>query len=183
MSKIFTLAEYLQYETEFEGFYEVENGQIVKLPTDTFQNNCIINRLIIILVEHFGLERISNKTEIIISGRRFNSRCPDLVVFSEEQLPEVYQLKRSTISVDMLPPLLVVEVVSTGKKAKDRDYRYKRSEYAARGIDYYWIIDPQQQTFSELKLVEGMYEETVHQQTFWIEEPARIEINLKYLFS
>lgn len=31
---------------------------------------------------------------------------------------------------------------------------------------FLWIIDPQQQTFSELKLVEGMYKETLHRHTF-----------------
>ena len=134
MSKVFTLAEYLQYETEFEGFYEVENGQIVKLPTDSFLNNHISMKLIMMLSEYIDLKRILNKVEIIVSGRRFNSRFPDLVVLSKEQLPEFYQLRRSTISIDMLPPLLVIEVVSSGKKARVRDYRYKRSEYAARGI-------------------------------------------------
>ncbi|WP_367889252.1 Uma2 family endonuclease [Leptolyngbya iicbica] len=42
----------------------------------------------------------------------------------------------------MPAPLLVVEVVSPGKVNEDRDYRYKRSEYATRGIGEYWIIDP-----------------------------------------
>ena len=116
MSKVFTLAEYLQYETEFEGFYEVENGQIVKLPTDSFLNNHISMKLIMMLSEYIDLKRILNKVEIIVSGRRFNSRFPDLVVLSKEQLPEFYQLRRSTISIDMLPPLLVIEVVSSGKK-------------------------------------------------------------------
>nr|WP_326520963.1 Uma2 family endonuclease [Leptothoe kymatousa] len=33
----------------------------------------------------------------------------------------------------MPPPLLVVEVVRPGQET--RDYRYKRSEHAARGIE------------------------------------------------
>ncbi|GAB1543792.1 hypothetical protein NUACC21_64680 [Scytonema sp. NUACC21] len=55
---------------------------------------------------------------------------------------------------------LVVEVVSPGKINEDRDYRYKRSEYAARGILEYWIIDPQKSQIVVLTLVDGFYEET-----------------------
>jgi Uma2 family endonuclease len=36
---------------------------------------------------------------------------------------------QSLVLMDMLPPLLVVEVVSPNQAS--RDYRYKRSEYAA----------------------------------------------------
>jgi Uma2 family endonuclease len=61
----------------------------------------------------------------------------------------------------MPPPALVVEVVSPGKINEDRDYRYKRSEYAARGIAEYWIVDPQIDRVTVLTLVEGLYEETV----------------------
>jgi hypothetical protein len=54
--------------------------------------------------------------------------------------------------------LLVVEVVSPGKVNEDRDYRYKRSEYAARGIAEYWIIDPSRARVTVLTLVDGLYE-------------------------
>jgi Uma2 family endonuclease len=55
---------------------------------------------------------------------------------------------------------LVVEVVSPGRE--NRDYRYKRSEYAARGISEYWIVDPMQQKVTIVEWVEGMYEEKVY---------------------
>jgi Uma2 family endonuclease len=58
---------------------------------------------------------------------------------------------------------LVVEVVSPGKKNIDRDYRYKRSEYAARGIAEYWIVDPMEGRVTVLEWVEGLYEERVFQ--------------------
>ena len=54
---------------------------------------------------------------------------------------------------------LVVEGVSP--KQEKRDYRYKRSEYAARGIAEYWIVDPIQQRVTVLEWVEGLYEERV----------------------
>lgn len=59
-----------------------------------------------------------------------------------------------------IPPLLVVEVVSLGQE--NRDYRYKRSEYAARGIAEYWIAGPMQQKLTVLEWVEGFYEEQVY---------------------
>ncbi len=61
----------------------------------------------------------------------------------------------------MPPPMLVVEVVSPNQEK--RDYRYKRSEYAARGIPEYWIIDPMLQKITILEWIEGMYEEKVFQ--------------------
>jgi Uma2 family endonuclease len=56
-----------------------------------------------------------------------------------------------------------VEVVSPGKENQDRDYRYKRSEYAARGIAEYWIVDLERAQVVALTLVDGLYEEAVYQ--------------------
>ena len=41
------------------------------------------------------------------------------------------------------PPTLVMEVVSEGSEAHERDYVTKREEYLAFGIREYWIIDPE----------------------------------------
>ena len=60
---------------------------------------------------------------------------------------------------EMPSPQLVVEVVSPGKENENRDYRYKRSQYQARGISEYWIVDSVQEKITVLRLVEGLYEE------------------------
>jgi Uma2 family endonuclease len=62
----------------------------------------------------------------------------------------------------MPPPALVIEVVSPGPENRDRDYRYKRTEYAARGISEYWIIDPEMQQITLCLWVNGQYEDTVY---------------------
>jgi len=59
----------------------------------------------------------------------------------------------------MPAPLLVVEVVSPSQSS--RDYCYKRSEYGARGIAEYWIVDAIAQKVTVLEWVEGFYEEKV----------------------
>ena len=79
--------------------------------------------------------------------------------------------------------MLVVEVVSPGKANRDRDYRYKRSEYAARGIAHYWIIDPQYRTMTCLELVDGLYEEQIFRgDSARVTKPIDLEINFKELF-
>jgi Uma2 family endonuclease len=48
------------------------------------------------------------------------------------------------------PPALVMEVVSEGSEARERDYVTKREEYLAFGIREYWIVDPEARTVNIL---------------------------------
>jgi Uma2 family endonuclease len=64
----------------------------------------------------------------------------------------------------MPSPVLVVEVVSPGQLNQDRDYRYKRSEYAAQRIPEYWIVDPSKALVTVLTLVDGLYEGVEYRQ-------------------
>jgi len=76
----------------------------------------------------------------------------------------------------MPPPSLVVEVVSP--KQENRDYRYKRTEYAGRHIPEYWIVDPIGQKVTILQWVDGMYEEQVFQGGAAIVSPLFPGLNL-----
>ena len=97
-----------------------------------------------------------------MTGQRTRVRLPDLMILTEELFTAI-DGRRATITQDVPPPALVVEVVSPGKVNEDRDYRYKRSEYAARGIPEYWIVDPGQAKVTVLMWVDGLYEEAVFQ--------------------
>jgi Uma2 family endonuclease len=77
-------------------------------------------------------QRLTMKSEIVVIGARATTRFPDVMILSEELATALEGARRSTVMPEMPPPLLVVEVVSPGQET--RDYRYKRSEYAARGI-------------------------------------------------
>ncbi len=78
--------------------------------------------------------------------------------------------------MDMPHPLLVIEVVSPNQEK--RDYRYKRSEYAARGINEYWIVDPMAQKVTVLEWLEGLYEEQVFTGDEVIFSPLFSEVKL-----
>ena len=155
------------------------------MPPESWQNLQIIMYLITEITKTIPYQQVTNKAEIIISGSRVTARVPDLVVLTPEGAAELAAYKRSTIILDMPPPLLVVEVVSPGKKNRDRDYRYKRSEYAARGIAYYWIIDPQDKKFICLELNDGLYEEIVFddsQDVISLSFPFELKIEFAKIF-
>ena len=59
----------------------------------------------------------------------------------------------------MLPPLLVVEVVSLGELQRDRDYVAKRNQYEKRGIPEYWLVDPETSSITILTLSNQAYHE------------------------
>lgn len=182
----YTLEEYLNCsDITHEQNYELENGQIQLMPPESWQNLQIIMYLITEITKIVPYQQVTNKAEIIISGSRVTARVPDLIVLTPEGSAELSQYKRSTITLDMPPPLLVVEVVSPGKKNRDRDYRYKRSEYAARGIAHYWIIDPPDKKFVCLELKDGLYEEIVCESSpeeVLINSPFALEIKLTNIF-
>ena len=159
---IMTLAEYLAFDDGTDTRYELVDGELSIMPPESELNQRIASLLFaLFLKQGIPFDRINIGVEIVTSGSRATARVPDLTIFTEELTVAYQGASRATITSDMPPPQLVVEVVSPGTKNHDRDYRYKRSEYAARGIAEYWIVDPQQQKITILELVSGLYEERV----------------------
>jgi Uma2 family endonuclease len=154
-----TLEEFFNYDDGTDAIYEFEDGELLLMKAESEINRRIAMLILVCFLE-MGIPayRLSMKTEIVTTGSRV--RVPDLVVFSEELATAMKGAKRSTVMPEMPPPLLVVEVVSSNQSI--RDYRYKRSEYGARGIAEYWIVDPITQKVTVLEWVEGLYEEQVY---------------------
>jgi Uma2 family endonuclease len=69
---------------------------------------------------------------------------------------QTLKTQEAVITLDIAPPLLVVEVVSVSTRTAD--YRAKQVEYGALDIPEYWIVDPLESKVSVLELVEGMYD-------------------------
>jgi Uma2 family endonuclease len=47
---------------------------------------------------------------------------------------------------------LAIEIVSPNRKSHERDYTQKRHDYAEGGVFEYWIVDPQDEVITVLKL-------------------------------
>ena len=74
-------------------------------------------------------------------------REPDVVYLSNERDRQYPDRSRPPFGAD-----LVMEVVSEGEEARDRDTRQKPLDYAAAGIPEYWIVDPENRTITILSL-------------------------------
>ena len=160
VAQTMTLEEFFSYDDGTDAMYELEDGKLILMTVESEINRRIASFLVACFWQQgIPAYRLSMKTEIVTTGSRV--RVPDLVVFSEELAIAMEGAKRSTVMSEMPAPLLVVEVVSPNQSS--RDYRYKRSEYAARGIAEYWIIDPIQGRITVLEWVDGLYEEQVYE--------------------
>ncbi|MBT9314801.1 Uma2 family endonuclease [Leptothoe spongobia TAU-MAC 1115] len=157
-----TLEQYLNQTQGLDARYELFNGALLEMPPESDENNDIATYLMFELAKHFPIKRLAQKnTEIEVSGQHVSCRIPDLLVHSEGSKAAIAGTKRATITHDMPPPLLVVEVVSPGQANRDRDYRYKHTEYMARGIAEYWIVDPELRQVTVCRWDNGMYEDRV----------------------
>jgi Uma2 family endonuclease len=168
-TQCFTFDEYLAYDDGTDTRYELVDGELVEMPPESDENLGIARKLLLELIKHIPVEWVTWGTEIEVTGRQARCRLPDLLVHTEASKAALVGTTRATITRDMPPPALVIEIVSPGKVNRDRDYRYKRTEYAARGIAEYWIVDPMERQVTVCKWVDGQYEDVVYR------GPERIE--------
>jgi Uma2 family endonuclease len=162
--RLASFEEYLAYsdETPLEGRYELVDGELVELPPESRLNSTVAIRVLLaLLAAGIGVELIHpGKCEVqvpVLQPSDAANRYPDLVVLRLEHL--ALTQRRLTITRDMSPPRLVVEVVSPGKTNRDRDYVQKRAQYAAIGVPEYWLVDPVAQTVVVLTLAGADYQE------------------------
>jgi Uma2 family endonuclease len=154
-----TLDDFLALDLQDDRIYELEQGQLRSMPTESDLNLQIASLMFAQLLQ-LGIPpaRLRIGTEIVVQSDQATVRRPDLVVLSEGLALALAESGSSTVMPEFPAPELVVEVVSPGKENADRDYRYKRSEYAVCGIREYWIVDPGRGVVSVLEWVDGFYE-------------------------
>ena len=153
---VYSFEEYLSYDDGTDNRYELIDGKLELINPPTFRHLLISK-----FIEQNFDEQIKNqklpwmcfREAGIRTGWR-KSRFSDVYIVTSEQVMEF--LDESAVCQS--PTLLVVEVVSP--ESVKRDYRYKRSEYAALEIPEYWIIDPIESKVTVLLWDEGLYEET-----------------------
>jgi Uma2 family endonuclease len=173
-SKLFSFEEYLQQDQDPDSRYELVDGKLELMNPPTFRHILIakfIEQKLDQEINRLKLPWLAIREGGIRTGWR-KSRIADVYVTEKEQV--MNSLDES--GVLETSPLLVIEVVSP--ESIKRDYRYKRSEYAAIDINEYWIVDPIEQQITILVLDEGLYEETIFTSEQELVSPTFTEIKL-----
>jgi Uma2 family endonuclease len=162
-----TFESYLSWSNDpgnfMQGRFELIDGELFEVPPEAEPNNWIARCLMFSLAMSGEISPrlvVTHSLELqvpVLRAKDSANRYPDLVVLQPEHL--LLTQKRLTITLEMLPPQMVVEVMSPGKQNRERDLIFKRDQYAARGIPEYWLINPEHQSVTVLKLQDDAYVE------------------------
>jgi Uma2 family endonuclease len=159
--KRLTLEEYLTYDDGTDTRYELVDGVLVEMGNEA-KINTKIAVFLILAFGRMGLDasRIGIKQKIQVRSDYVSARDPDLIIHTEASAAVGDDGVEFCLRLDDPNPLVVIEVVSSGKPGTpnyDRDYEHKRDEYEARGIPEYWLIDPDRAIVKIGTLSKGIY--------------------------
>lgn len=146
---LWTEEQYLRLTDQTNHFIEFTDGHVEVLPMPTRKHQAISRFLFLALlafVQPRGGTVFYAPLRVRISAGRF--REPDLVLLLDVNDPR-------NQNAFWLGADVVVEIVSPDHM--ERDMHLKRIEYAEAKIPEYWIINPEEESITVLKLMDDHY--------------------------
>ncbi|MFQ3680388.1 MAG: Uma2 family endonuclease [Pseudanabaenaceae cyanobacterium] len=154
-TQLLTFQEYLTQLADTDIRSELAGGKLAPLAPPTGRHTAIARHLFRLLEQEIAERQqpwVVTYGDVGIRTGPHKVRLPDLAVIPAEKVAALWH----TAAVLESPPLLAIEVVSA--EDPNRDYRYKRTEYAALEVPEYGILDPPLEKITVLTLVDGDYE-------------------------
>ena len=148
---LWTEEQYLRLTDQTNRLIEFTEGYVELLPIPTRRHQAISRFLFLALlafVQQRGGTVFYAPLRVRVAPRRF--REPDLVVLLDKH--DSRNQNAFWLGAD-----IVVEIV--GPDHIERDTIIKRADYAGAGIPEYWIVQPEEEMITVLKLRENGYEE------------------------
>lgn len=157
-----------EIERQWEaGSYEIVEGVLTLMPPALFDGSAALQNLTFLMQLHVRENTLGGsfapETDFIV-GRKRVAR-PDMVYLSEEDLRRQQALHaRRDRAVPrkwkygrlLVPPTLVVECLSEGHEAHDRETKWQW--YAQFEVPNYWLLDPLRRTLECHVLRSGNYQ-------------------------
>jgi Uma2 family endonuclease len=144
-----TVEQYLKLSEQTNRLIEYSDGFVEVLPMPTDRHQAILTFLFLALrplIEQLG--GTVRFAPLRVQIRTGSFREPDLLLVLDKNDPR--RQNSFWYGAD-----LVMEIVSPDNP--QRDTIEKRSEYAHAGIPEYWIVDPEQETITVLRLDAELY--------------------------
>jgi len=131
--------------------YEIIEGELYMTPAPATRHQIIIGRLVHLLLSYL---------ETHPAGTVLTAPCDVVLSDTDIVQPDLLYVRKDgkaqiTKQNVQGPPDLVVEILSPGTAARDRDLKRKR--YERFGVLEYWLVDPDQNTLEILALKERQY--------------------------
>jgi Uma2 family endonuclease len=146
--------EYLELTERTNQLVEYTAGRIEVLTMPTYQHQLIVLFLINALqaAAGNGKKGVALMAPLPTTLSSDKIREPDIVFKLRKNLPSPDELYFQGAD-------LVMEVVSPDKKSRQRDYEWKKADYAEASIPEYWIVDPQEKKITVLTLDGKVYQQ------------------------
>jgi Uma2 family endonuclease len=143
-----TYQDYLQLPEDGKR-YEIMDGELYMTPAPATRHQIVVSRLIHLLMTYLEVHPIGTAltapTDVVLS---------DTDVVEPDVLLVLHDGKAGITEKNIQgPPDLVIEILSPGTAARDRDLKRKRYEHF--GVREYWLVDPDANTLEILSLAQG----------------------------
>jgi Uma2 family endonuclease len=122
--------------------YELIEGELYVSASPSFFHQDILGNLFTAFKDYLRSNPVGTVTlGVGVIFDDFNGVIPDLVYFSHERRKHILKGERFCGA-----PEIVIEILSPGASNERRDRHIKRNLYSSRGVDEYWIVDPDTRT-------------------------------------
>ncbi|HIE53261.1 MAG TPA: Uma2 family endonuclease [Armatimonadetes bacterium] len=133
-------------------FYEFEDGEVIPVTRPHGRHQQVLKRLLGVLDRHIVRHRLGEVwPEIDVEVGPGKVYSPDLVFLRREHLSR-YSEEEGEIHG---PPDLVVEILLPTTRRRDRIRKYQ--VYGEAGVEWYWLVDPDDLSLEEYQLTPQGY--------------------------
>lgn len=131
---------------------ELVDGVLAEEEMPSVVHEALVYWLLMLLGPYYrGRGGLVFASGVKLAVRHERGRLADVVCFAPGSAPE----KHGVVHV---PPEIVIEVVSPSPADERRDRIEKPDDYAAFGVRYYWLVDPELRGFEVWELgADGRY--------------------------
>ncbi len=119
--------------------YELIDGELYVSSAPSFNHQTILVNIVAAFLDYLRdhpIGRVAPGVGVIFDD--YNGVIPDLVFATHDRMRKTLGGGRFRAA-----PEIFIEILSPGAANERRDRHVKRSLYAARGADEYWIVDPE----------------------------------------